>query len=68
MLHIRLKHQEFDLFSDIDDAEHLIDSCIIECFPAEKVRYKDLLKYGFYYTPVPKKQWTESNVYLYFKK
>lgn len=46
----RLKHQEFDLFSDIDDAEHLIDSCIIECFPAEKVRYKDLLKYGFYYT------------------
>ncbi|MHA3049759.1 tyrosine-type recombinase/integrase [Acinetobacter sp. ANC 4639] len=46
----RLKHQEFDLFSDIDDTEHLINSCIIECFPAEKVRYKDLLKYGFYYT------------------
>ena len=46
----RLKHQEFDLFSDIDDAEHLINSCIIECFPEEKVRYKDLLKYGFYYT------------------
>ncbi|MFW1828154.1 MULTISPECIES: site-specific integrase [unclassified Acinetobacter] len=46
----RLKHQKFDLFSDIDDAEYLINSCIIECFPDEKVRYKDLLKYGFYYT------------------
>lgn len=46
----RLKHQEFDLFSDLEDVEHLINSCIIECFPEEKVRYKDLLKYGFYYT------------------
>lgn len=46
----RLKHQKFDLFSDIDDAEQVINTCIIECFPQEKVRYKDLLKYGFYYT------------------
>lgn len=46
----RLKHQKFDLFSDIEDAEHLINACIIECFPEEKVRCKDLLKYGFYYT------------------
>lgn len=46
----RLKHQKFDLFSDIDDAEQVINTCIIECFPEEKVRYKDLLKYGFYYT------------------
>src|SRR5690606_28253466 len=42
--------QKFDLFSDIDDAEQVINTCIIECFPDEKVRYKDLLKYGFYYT------------------
>ncbi|GAA5555398.1 tyrosine recombinase XerC [Acinetobacter schindleri] len=46
----RLKHQKFDLFSDIEDAENLINACIIECFPEEKVRCKDLLKYGFYYT------------------
>ncbi|ENW21456.1 hypothetical protein L313_0763 [Acinetobacter haemolyticus CIP 64.3 = MTCC 9819] len=46
----RLKHQKFDLFSDIEDAEHLINACIIECFPEEKIRCKDLLKYGFYYT------------------
>lgn len=46
----RLKHQKFDLFSDIEDAEHLINACIFECFPEEKVRCKDLLKYGFYYT------------------
>lgn len=46
----RLKHQKFDLFSDIDDAEQLINTCIIECFPEERLRYKDLLKYGFYYT------------------
>ncbi|WP_407511286.1 tyrosine-type recombinase/integrase [Acinetobacter baumannii] len=46
----RLKHQKFDLFLDIDDAEQVINTCIIECFPEEKVRYKDLLKYGFYYT------------------
>ena len=46
----RLKHQKFDLFSDINDAEHLVNSCIRECFPKEKIRYKDLLKYGFYYT------------------
>lgn len=46
----RLKHQKFDLFSDIEDAEHLINACIIECFPEEKLRCKDLLKYGFYYT------------------
>ncbi|SDY51173.1 site-specific integrase [Acinetobacter kyonggiensis] len=46
----RLKHQKFDLFSDIEDAEHLINACIIECFPEEKVRCKELLKYGFYYT------------------
>ncbi|WP_180110594.1 site-specific integrase [Acinetobacter sp. YH12098] len=46
----RLKHQEFDLFSDINDAEQVINTCLIECFPEEKVRYKDLLKYGFYYT------------------
>jgi hypothetical protein len=50
MLIYRLKHQKFDLFSDIEDAEHLINACIIECFPEEKVRCKDLLKYGFYYT------------------
>ncbi|MFV5503106.1 tyrosine-type recombinase/integrase [Acinetobacter sp. 226] len=46
----RLKHQKFDLFSDIYNAEQLINACIIECFPKEKVRCKDLLKYGFYYT------------------
>ena len=46
----RLKHQKFDLFSDIKDAENLINACIIECLPEEKVRCKDLLKYGFYYT------------------
>ncbi|WP_034171418.1 site-specific integrase [Acinetobacter sp. YZS-X1-1] len=46
----RLKYQKFDLFSDIEDAEHLINACIIECFPEEKVRCKDLLKHGFYYT------------------
>ena len=46
----RLKHQEFDLLSDIDDAEQVINTCITECFPNEKVRYTDLLKYGFYYT------------------
>ena len=46
----RLKHQKFDLFSDIEDAENLINACIIECFPEKKVRCKDLLKYGFYYT------------------
>lgn len=46
----RLKHQKFELFSDIDNAEQLINACIVECFPEEKVRCKDLLKYGFYYT------------------
>ncbi|NDX18470.1 site-specific integrase [Acinetobacter baumannii] len=46
----RLKHQEFDLFSDIKDVENVINTCISECFPEEKIRYKDLLKYGFYYT------------------
>ncbi|MDM1341495.1 site-specific integrase [Acinetobacter pseudolwoffii] len=46
----RLKHQKFDLFSDIYNAEQLINACIVECFPEEKVRCKDLLKYGFYYT------------------
>lgn len=46
----RLKHQEFDLFDDIHDAEKVINTCIKERFPEEKIRYKDLLKYGFYYT------------------
>lgn len=46
----RLKHQKFDLFSNNTDIEHTINTCITECFPDEKVNYKDLLKYGFYYT------------------
>ncbi|MEQ1144099.1 tyrosine-type recombinase/integrase [Acinetobacter soli] len=46
----RLKHQEFDLFSNNTDIEHVINTCITECFPEEKVNYKGLLKYGFYYT------------------
>ena len=47
MLDLQTKTSKFDLFSDIEDAEHLINACIIECFPEEKVRCKDLLKYGF---------------------
>lgn len=46
----RLKHQELDLFSDTKDAECVINTCISECFTEEKIRYQDLLKYGFYYT------------------
>ncbi|ALH94680.1 tyrosine-type recombinase/integrase [Acinetobacter equi] len=46
----RLKYQEFNLFSELNDPEIIVNNCITECLPTEKVRYKDLLKYGFYYT------------------
>lgn len=46
----RLNQFEKDLFTQALDPEHIINDCIRTYLPDVKIRYKELIKYAFYYT------------------